>query len=73
MTNLVLGDTNSATDVFVHDRENGITERVSVASNGTEADRSSRFPAIGSDERFTSFAFYGSNLVPNHTNSIGNN
>src|SRR5690606_40951715 len=33
-TNLVPGDTNGATDVFVHDRLTGVTERVSVASDG---------------------------------------
>src|SRR5713226_470159 len=36
-TNLVAGDTNGATDVFVHDRLTGMTERVSVASDGTQA------------------------------------
>src|SRR5207247_9608401 len=31
---LVAGDTNRASDVFVHDRQTGTTERVSVASGG---------------------------------------
>src|SRR5262249_9672345 len=35
-TNLVAGDTNDRFDVFVHDRETGTTERVSVASDGTQ-------------------------------------
>src|SRR5437016_2271806 len=35
-TNLVAGDTNGTNDVFVHDRQTGITERVSVASDGTQ-------------------------------------
>ena len=34
--NLVTGDTNNATDVFVHDRETGKTTRVSVTSNGAQ-------------------------------------
>ena len=37
-TNLVPGDTNGVQDVFVHDRDTGITERVSVASAGTQGD-----------------------------------
>jgi hypothetical protein len=35
--NLVPGDTNSADDIFVHDRQTGQTTRVSVTSDGTEA------------------------------------
>src|SRR5439155_2739827 len=37
-SNLVAGDTNDADDVFVHDRQTGTTERVSVASDGTQLD-----------------------------------
>ena len=36
-SNLVAGDTNGAIDVFVRDRQSGTTERVSVASDGTQA------------------------------------
>jgi hypothetical protein len=31
-SNLVIGDTNDGADVFVHDRQTGVTERVSVDS-----------------------------------------
>lgn len=34
--NLVLNDTNNATDIFLHDLETGQTERVSVFSDGEE-------------------------------------
>jgi hypothetical protein len=37
-TNLVSGDTNGVADVFVHDRQTGTTERVSVSSLGVQAD-----------------------------------
>src|SRR5260221_638913 len=37
-TDLVPGDTNGAWDVFVHDRQTGTTERVSVAPGGAQAD-----------------------------------
>src|SRR6266480_6716178 len=35
-TNLVPGDTNEVPDVFVHDRQTGATERVSVDSAGNQ-------------------------------------
>ena len=38
-SNLVPGDTNNAVDVFVFDRQTDTTERVSVASDGTEGER----------------------------------
>ena len=40
-SNLVEGDTNVVRDVFVHDRQTGITERVSVGSLREEANGSS--------------------------------
>lgn len=36
-TNLVAGDTNGATDVFVRDREAGTTRRVSLRSDGNQS------------------------------------
>ena len=36
-SNLVAGDTNGASDVFVHDRQTGEHRAVSVASDGTQA------------------------------------
>ena len=44
--NLVPGDTNGTQDVFVHDRQTGATERVSVDSAGTQADLGSSSGAI---------------------------
>jgi len=35
-SNLVLGDTNNADDIFVYDRQLGTTERVSVSSSGEQ-------------------------------------
>ncbi len=35
-SNLVIGDSNHAEDVFVHDQQTGQTKRVSVASDGTQ-------------------------------------
>src|SRR5580765_2640983 len=39
-SNLVPGDTNGVGDVFVRDRQNRTTERVSLASSGAEANGS---------------------------------
>ena len=67
-TNLVPGDTNGQSDVFVHDRRTGTTERVSVDSAGTEANGWSERPSISADGRFVAFCSYATNLVPRDTN-----
>src|SRR5207237_167695 len=70
-TNLVPGDTNGSPDVFVHDRQTGITERVSVASDGMQGNREAGFlgpPALSADGRFVAFISEASNLVPGDTN-----
>ena len=62
-TNLVAGDGNGTADVFVHDRQTGTTIRVSVRSNGTEADDASSDPSISGDGRHVAFGSVASNLV----------
>lgn len=62
-TNLVAGDTNDVADVFVHDRQTGITERVSVAGDGAQANQGSGWSAISADGRFVAFASTAANLV----------
>jgi uncharacterized repeat protein (TIGR01451 family) len=68
-TNLVPNDTNDILDVFVHDRSTGITERVSVSTDGQEGDWFSLTPAISEDGRFVAFASAAANLVPDDTNA----
>lgn len=68
--NLVPGDTNDSEDVFVHDRIEGRTARVSVASDGTEGNWSSYEPSISADGRFVAFSSLASNLVPDDTNGF---
>ena len=48
---LVPGDTNDDTDVFVRDRRSGVVERVSLAWNGNEARDDSACPAASADGR----------------------
>ncbi len=67
--NLVPGDSNSATDVFVHDRQTGTTSRVSVDSAGAQGNNSSHFPSISSDGRYVAFLSFASNLVAGDSNS----
>ncbi len=55
-TNLVPGDTNSKLDVFRHDLETGETIRVSVSSNGAQADADCINAAISYDGRYVAFA-----------------
>ena len=68
-SNLVPGDTNGTWDVFVHDRQTGVTTRVSVDSNGTEGNLPSSSPAISADGRFVAFQSDSTNLVPNDSNA----
>ncbi len=69
-TNLVAGDTNGADDVFVRDRKQGTTERVSVSSAGEQANAGTvrpPDPSISADGRFVAFESYASNLVAGDT------
>src|SRR6266516_201460 len=63
--NLVSGDTNGRSDIFVHDRMTGETTRVSVAADGAQGDNNSiGTAAISADGRFVAFTSDASNLVP---------
>jgi len=66
--NLVPGDTNRSRDVFVHDRQTGETTRVSVASDGSQANGDSFAPAISGDGRYVAFSSSASNLVAGDQN-----
>jgi Tol biopolymer transport system component len=66
----VSGDTNEGSDIFVHDRISGTTERVSVASDGIQADDGSYDPSISNDGYYVVFASDASNLVNGDTNGL---
>jgi len=66
--NLVSGDTNRQADIFVRDRQTGTTRRMSVRSNGRQANGGSAFPAISADGRFVAFRSVATNLVDGDTN-----
>jgi hypothetical protein len=71
-SSLVPGDSNGEQDVFVHDRQTGATERVSVKSSGGQANGPSHNnpPAISADGRFVAFASFASNLVAGDSNGL---
>jgi hypothetical protein len=68
--NLVVNDTNAQTDVFVHDRLTGKTERASVSAAGAQIQSSSFNPAISADGRYIAFRSFASALVPGDTNDV---
>ena len=54
--------------MFVHDRQTGTTERVSVDSAGNQGNRGGGAPSLSADGRFVAFESVASNLVPGDTN-----
>lgn len=71
--NLVPGDTNGLRDVFVFDRKNGVMERVSVDSEGEQAEgvpllTASFGPSLSRNGRYVSFTSNADNLVDDDTN-----
>jgi Tol biopolymer transport system component len=71
-SNLVSGDSNGFIDVFVHDRRTGNTTRMSISSNGSQAngDSTSHTPDISDDGRYVAFASTASNLVAGDINGF---
>jgi Tol biopolymer transport system component len=67
---LVPGDTNGALDVFVADLPTGNVSRVSVATDGAQADDRSYSPSISADGRVVAFASFADNLVPGDANGL---
>jgi Tol biopolymer transport system component len=67
---LVPDDTNGSRDVFVRDLRTGVTERVSVATGGAQANGRSGLPSISADGRFVAFGSEASNLVRGDSNRV---
>jgi Tol biopolymer transport system component len=68
-TNLVRGDTNRRSDVFVRDLKRGVTRRVSVSSRGAQANAGSWHGELSADGRYVAFGSSASNLVAGDTNA----
>jgi Tol biopolymer transport system component len=69
-SDLVPGDTNQASDIFVYDRQQGALTRVSLATDGAQANALSTHPVISADGRVVAFESLASNLVADDTNGM---
>lgn len=69
-SDLVPGDTNNCTDIFVRDMWSKVTHLVSVSTNGGAANGQSSDPVMTPDGRYVAFISKASNLVANDTNGI---
>jgi Tol biopolymer transport system component len=68
---LVAGDTNRNSDVFVHDRATGITERVSTSSSGVQGNNHAYESRVSADGRFVAFLSAATNLIDGTTVPTG--
>ena len=68
-TNLVSGDANGRSDIFVRDTTTGITVLVSKNDADTIADGNSTLPSISADGRFVAYVSRATNLVSDDANS----
>lgn len=76
-TNLVIGDDNGVSDLFVRDTCFGAvpsctpsTSRISLANDGAEANGPNWDGTISADGRFIAFSSEATNLVPNDSNGF---
>jgi Tol biopolymer transport system component len=71
-TDLVAGDTNGKSDVFLHDRLTGTTIRVDLGPGGVQSSggkyEAASFPGISRDGRMVGFTGMGDDLVYGDTN-----
>ena len=67
-TNLVPGDTNAVSDVFLRDRQAGTTRRVSTAASGAQGNAASQAAMVSGDGRYVAFDSQASNLGGSDTN-----
>lgn len=65
--NLVAGDTNGRSDIFLRDIKLGVTTRISVDSGGNQSDNQSFGAVLSADSRSIAFASNAFNLVAGDT------
>lgn len=61
-TNLVAGDTNGASDIFLYDLQTDLIINITILGNGN-----SNLPSMSADGKFIAFVSTASNLVPGST------
>jgi Tol biopolymer transport system component len=69
-SDLVPGDTNGVTDVFLRDAWSNTTVLISISTNGGVGNDVSRGSTLTPDGRYVAFTSAASNLVANDTNGI---
>jgi Tol biopolymer transport system component len=69
-SNLIGSDTNAVRDVFLRDRQAGVTTRVSVSFGGVQGDALSSGPSISGTGRYVAFYSSATNLVNGDTNGM---
>jgi WD40-like Beta Propeller Repeat len=69
-SDLLPGDTNGVSDIFVRDLQTGYNTLVSVAINGGWANGASTEPLMTPDGRYVAFISAATNLVAGDTNAI---
>lgn len=65
---LLAGDTNNLSDIFIFNRTSAQINRASISDDGEEANGVSYTPALSGDGRYVVFSSDASNLVPGDTN-----
>ncbi len=68
-SNLVPGDANGLSDVFLRDRGTGLTLLVSATAAGTAGNSRSDNPSLSADGRFVAFYSFASDLVAGDANA----
>ena len=69
-SDLVAGDTNNASDIFVRDLVNGVTSLVSMNTNGVSSSGASHNAVMTPDGNDVAFSSAASDLVANDSNGI---
>lgn len=68
-SNIVAGDTNGVTDLFLYDRNDATVSRVSLSTAGVQGNAASGSLVYFTDDgRYMIFGSFASNLVPGDTN-----
>jgi Tol biopolymer transport system component len=68
-SNLVSGDTNAVSDIFVRDTLTGATVRTSVTANGAQGAGPSYYASLSGDGQLVAFQSETSNFAPSDTNN----
>ena len=68
VSDLVEGDSNGVVDVFVYDLKTDRVRRVSVSSNGRQANDASMAASLSADGRYVAFDSKASDLVEGDSN-----